>query len=301
VWRRAEREDAEAQQEVNFVASALRKCGFVEDFVWPRAGRDWLANLALADTFPDLHTTLAEFRGLVRRWQSATQLPIDQLLLTLAQDLFREPVDLALALRLAALLRRAKELHRDWQLPELTEELAVIARNERRFLGLGHDDSGFDPARYRGQVVLTTLHKAKGLEWDRVYLLSVNNYDFPSDLPHDSFIAEKWFVRDGLNLEAEALEQLDVLLDDEAVYLEGLATQAARAEYAGERLRLLYVGITRARRELHISWNTGRRGDLQPAVPLIALASYWERRRAVEGHSTAGRILEAQDASAETG
>ena len=53
--------------------------------------------------------------------------------------------------------------------------------------------------------MVSTMHKAKGLEWDRVYMLSVNNYDYPSNQPNDRFISEKWFVRDGLNLEAEAL------------------------------------------------------------------------------------------------
>ena len=53
------------------------------------------------------------------------------------------------------------------------------------------------------------MHKAKGLEWDRVYLLSVNNYDFPSAQPVDRFVSEKWFLRDALNLEAEALAQLE--------------------------------------------------------------------------------------------
>ena len=278
VWRRGDRDDEERSQEVNLVAAALRKCRRVEDFLWPRAGQDWLAELDLGHEFPDLPLKLQRFRNLVRRWQGATQLPIDQLLLTLAQDLFHEPIDLALAHRMAGLLRRAKELHPDWQLPELTQELAVIARNERRFLGLGGDDTAFDPEQHRGQVVVTTVHKAKGLEWDRVHLISVNNYDFPSTQPHDSFIAERWFVRDGLNLEAEALEQLEALLREEGAYEEGRATQAARLEYAAERLRLLYVGITRAKKELLITCNTGRRGDSQPAVPLIALASFWERR-----------------------
>ncbi len=46
-----------------------------------------------------------------------------------------------------------------------------------------------------------------------------------------------------------------------------------------ERLRLLYVGITRARRDLILTWNTGRRQDkLQPVVPFIALRDYWESR-----------------------
>jgi len=49
-----------------------------------------------------------------------------------------------------------------------------------------------------------------------------------------------------------------------------------------ERLRLLYVGITRARKELIITWNTGRTGqkqaELTQALPFAALQAYWERR-----------------------
>jgi DNA helicase-2/ATP-dependent DNA helicase PcrA len=276
VWRRHRGEEDETRAHVDRVARSLRKCQRVEDFLWPRLDRDWLADLELAAGFPAVREQLVAFRALVRRWQAATLLPIDQLILTLAQDLFDEPADLAVAHKLAVVLRRASESHPDWQLPELTQELAVVARNERRFLGLSGDDTGFDPERYRGQVVVATVHKAKGLEWDRVYLMSVNNYDFPAGLPHDRFISEKWFVRDGLNLEAEALAQLEALLSEDDVYEEGEATQDARLEYAAERLRLLYVGITRARRELIITWNTGRRGDQQPAVPFIALQAFWE-------------------------
>ncbi|NMC79084.1 MAG: hypothetical protein GYA59_06970, partial [Chloroflexi bacterium] len=119
----------------------------------------------------------------------------------------------------------------------------------------------------------------KGLEWDRVYLLSVNNYDFPSADPQDSFISERWFVRDRLNLQAELLASLKALLagDTTGLYLEeGLATRAARLEYAEERLRLLYVGITRARKELVITWNSGQRNDCQMARPLQALIEFLE-------------------------
>ena len=227
-----------------------------------------------------LRRTLRRFRGPRRLILSivALLLAIVWLGQVVASVLFREPADLAVAHKLAVVLRRASESHPDWRLPELTRELAVVARNERRFLGLSGDDTGFDPERYRGQVVVATVHKAKGLEWDRVYLISVNNYSFPSALAHDRFISERWFVRDGLNLEAEALAQLEALLFEDAIYGEGEATQEARLDYAAERLRLLYVGITRARKELIITWNTGRRGDQQPAVPFIALRTFWEER-----------------------
>ena len=48
-----------------------------------------------------------------------------------------------------------------------------------------------------------------------------------------------------------------------------------------ERLRLLYVGITRARKALTITWNTGR-GAATEATPLIALRTWWEGEREKE-------------------
>ncbi len=258
----------------------LRKCRQVEDYLWPQPGRDWLEDLGLEAENSPVYERLLEFRLLVRRWQQAILLPIDQILLTAAQDLFSEPSQLALAHKLAVLLRQASDAHPNWHLPDLSEELAVISRNERRFLGFSDDDTRFDPDQYAGKVVVATIHKAKGLEWDRVYLMSVNNYDFPSAMPYDQYIAERWFVRDSLNLEAEALAQLEVALSSSEYlwYQEGLATQRARLDYVRERLRLLYVGITRARKELIITWNSGRKGDLQPAIPLVALLNFWENR-----------------------
>ncbi|MDX1992753.1 MAG: hypothetical protein SF029_10195 [bacterium] len=33
-----------------------------------------------------------------------------------------------------------------------------------------------------------------------------------------------------------------------------------------------------ARRELVLTWNTGRDGSMRPATPFIALQTYWESR-----------------------
>jgi DNA helicase-2/ATP-dependent DNA helicase PcrA len=98
-------------------------------------------------------------------------------------------------------------------------------------------------------------------------------------LPGDRYISERRYLRGGLNLEAEALEQLKALADDLFPrYHEGVATEQARVDYAAERLRLLYVGITRARKELIMTWNTGQRGDQVQAIPFAALQGYWEER-----------------------
>jgi len=285
VWRRDETSDSSEQERRKRAAELLRKSGRVEDYLWPRPGQDWLQELESAGAEPLLLEELVRFRELVRRWQEAVLLPVDQVLLGLAQDLFDQPGELALAHKLAVLVRRAGEAHPEWRLPELTGELAVIARNERRFLGFSEEDTGFNPDAYKGRVVVATMHKAKGLEWDRVYLMSVNNYDFPSGLSHDQYIAEKWYLRDQLNLEAEALAQLDALLGSGEYdwYAEGEASARARLDYVRERLRLLYVGITRAKRELVITWNTGRKGEMQPAVPFVALHAHWQDYPAARG------------------
>jgi DNA helicase-2/ATP-dependent DNA helicase PcrA len=285
VWRRGDRDDAEAHARVELAARALKHCRHVEEYVWPRFDLSSIACLELSEPDTGVEEQLRSFRELGQRWQAAAILPVDQLVLTVAQDLFEKPADLALAHKLAGLLARAGETHPHWRLPELAQELGMIARNERKFLGLSQDDIGFDPDAHRGKVVVATVHKAKGLEWDRVYLMSVNNYDFPSAMPGDAFISERWFVRDSLNLEAETLAQLRAVFSEDlmAPYAPaGEATMQARLDYAAERLRLLYVAITRARRELIITWNTGRLpgSELRPAVAFRALHAWWEAHRA---------------------
>jgi DNA helicase-2/ATP-dependent DNA helicase PcrA len=311
VWRRDWRQDAEKMVLVKEVGDLIRRVGEVENFIAPNQADEWLSALGESEA-EHVIEELKEFRVNVQRWLNAVTLPIDQLVLTLAQDVFSEASDLALAHKLALALRGAANDHADWRLPELASELAVIAKNERRFIGFSSDDSGFDPERHRGKVVVTTMHKAKGLEWDRVYMMSVNNYDFPSNMPNDRFISEKWFVRrvsirrlesdgqeDGsnpaaysttLNLEAEALAQLTALgsrygeqasptqppNDEYDWYEEGAATMQSRLGYVKERLRLLYVGITRAKKDLIVTWNSGRQGDATPSLAMSELMGWWE-------------------------
>lgn len=272
-------EDDEDKKRIRRNAERIRKCQALETYLWPEPGADWLDSLDLEEKDPLAYPELDEFRSLVQRWQKAVLLPIDQLVLSLGHDLFTSPVDLALNHKLAVLLRQASQANPYWKLPELSRELEVIASNERKFIGFSSSDSGFIPDEYKGKVVVATMHKAKGLEWDRVYLLSANGYDFPAGLPGESYIAEKWFIRDELNLSAETLEQLRIAFsqDKEEWYAEGRASQAARLDYVRERLRLLYVGLTRARRELVVTWNTGRKNDLRPAVAFAALRGYWEQ------------------------
>ncbi len=274
VTRRAEQDDAGAAAAIERVMTGLGRISAVEEYIAPRLS-DWLEEALSADEQAELHAQLTAFREQVSTWLRAAELPIDQLILTVAGDVFTDVGDIATAHMVALYLARLGETHPQMRLPDFAAELRDIAANRRKFVGLHDDDAQFDPDAHKGKVTVTTLHKAKGLEWDRVYLISVNNYDFPSAEPNDSFIGEKWFIRDDLNLSAEALAQLGALQSG-ADYNEGFASLDARIEYAAERLRLLYVGITRARKALTITWNTGRRGDATEATASLALRTFWE-------------------------
>ncbi len=276
VWRGGDSANQESRAQIQKISELIRKVGYVEDYLWPTPARDWIAGLRQADTDDEYMDSLESFRSIVQRWQAATLLPIDQLVLTLAQDFLKEPGELALAQKLAGLLYQVSRANPSWRLGELSKELQVIAKNERRFLGFSELDSGFNPDAYPGKVVVSTIHKAKGLEWDRVYLMSVNNYDFPGGFAAERYIAEKWYIRNRLNLAAEAIAQLDAALSTDLYdwYEEGRASQQARLDYSRERLRLLYVGITRAKRELVMTWNSGRSGDQTASIPFVALRNY---------------------------
>ena len=84
-----------------------------------------------------------------------------------------------------------------------------------------------------------------------------------------------------LALTAEALAQLSAATSSGEYdwYDEGAATLASRVDYVKERLRLFYVGITRAKKELIVTWNTGRQGDATPSLALSAMMGLWESGR----------------------
>jgi DNA helicase-2/ATP-dependent DNA helicase PcrA len=284
---------AQLPPEVQTFADALGKLREPELFVFPQQV-DWLNGLHWLDDVEGLRDIILAFRKTLQRWTRAVMLPVDELLLTIGNDLFTDLSgaataaaqadlagtttlgdakyfgDLALTHRLAVLLAKLGEENPSWRLPDLAVELENVAHNKRRILGFGEETQDYEPKR--GVVTVATMHGAKGLEWDRVYLTGLNTYGFPAGGEEDAYRSERWYVRDRLNLGAEAEAQLRQLhmgsLDD---YRPGAATEMARLDYAAERLRLFYVGITRARRELILTYNTGRNAEKQPLEPAVAL------------------------------
>jgi len=152
--------------------------------------------------------------------------------------------------RFFEIVRRQGGLLRDDRLPFLVAQLDTLIET-------GDDPSTADVEPDEGDAVhVLTYHKAKGLEFDVVFMVGLVSDRFPG-----------WDRRDALEMPAEL----------------GRGTPVTEGDHhTAEERRLFYVGMTRAREELVMSWARdygGRRSrsvsrfvvealDLPPATPL---------------------------------
>ena len=151
--------------------------------------------------------------------------------------------------RFFEIVRRQGSLLRDDRLPFLVAQLDTLIET-------GDDPSTADVEPDEGDAVhVLTYHKAKGLEFDVVYMVGL--------------VADKFPGRD----RRDPLEMPDELVRDDL--------PATADHHTAEERRLFYVGMTRAREELVMTWAQdygGRRSravsqfvtealDLPPATP----------------------------------
>ncbi len=242
----------------------------LELWLFPTPGQDPVG----PDTLdPETLAALARWRRRLVTWLTALGSPWTDVLSLVMQDLFRQPEELQLGHflidQLEMLLGSAPTA--DWH--RISAELGQMEHSH--LSGMPSELKPHDPAP--GSITVSTLHKAKGLEWDEVLIVGLSAYEYPFR-PADHGMGMSFL--EGTDLSAEALAQLRGYLGGSLAIQswdpEGLETATTRAlyDYASERLRLLYVGLTRAKRRLTLTVPTLNRFDSpeQPSRAWIELA-----------------------------
>ncbi|MFB2773029.1 ATP-dependent helicase [Pelatocladus sp. BLCC-F211] len=174
------------------------------------------------------------------------ELPLYQLISFLALALNYDQAELATADKLAERVNIQIAGH-----ASMTNMLNVLSEivNSERFEPVETEDL---EARYtrRGQLTIITMHKAKGLDWDYVFIPFMHENLIPGRFwvpPQSQFLGD-------FTLSEVARAQIRAALHDQANLPD--VTQAwEQAKYlkTAEEYRLLYVAMTRAKRLLWMS------------------------------------------------
>jgi len=240
------------------ISALLRSISRPELFLFPLENQELISTLPAGIASDKELRFLHNFSYLLRRLFRLRSLAVDDLILSLSDVIYASgdedsatsyELELAVAYQIANEMRLRFDPQPDWRLPELAVELADLASGRSRLQSYSPKELGYKPVP--GRITLATQHGAKGMEWDAVFLVGVDEFWIPGDLDAQ-FHGVNDFIGGDPSAEATAL-LLEIMDGDLGYYPGRTATDSAHIEVINERLRLLYVGITRARSNLQIS------------------------------------------------
>ncbi len=149
-------------------------------------------------------------------------------------------------------LKKILKYNPKWSLLDLASNLKKAKNSEFSYMAKAVEEEGVLENKEKFKVTLSSYHRSKGMEWDFVYLVGVDNRTFPIHLNETNYgqcyYLKKEYEYPQIFVEKE-FEREFIDRDTEIGIVKN------KLEKLAENTRLLYVGITRAREYLMISGN----------------------------------------------
>ena len=177
----------------------------------------------------------------------------EKVLIYIAQNFDFENSEIELIETIALNLKSIFKFNPKWSYKDLIFELKQVENNKLNYFNWSNKKKKHS---YK-TIMLSTYHKSKGREWDMVYMLGVNEDFFPVFL-HKEQIGEKSYLNNHFSiLEAGILAEFNKITKKNI----SNSIEDFKISRIEESLRILYVGITRAKEFLIISSNEENQGN----------------------------------------
>ena len=149
-------------------------------------------------------------------------------------------------------LKKILKYNPKWSLLDLASNLKKAKNSEFSYMAKAVEEEGVIEKKEKFNITLSSYHRSKGMEWDFVYLVGVDNRTFPIHLNETNYgqcyYLKKEYEYPKIFVEKE-FEREFIDRDTQIGVVE------SKLEKIAENARLLYVGITRAKEYLMMSGN----------------------------------------------
>ncbi|HEY9766272.1 MAG TPA: ATP-dependent helicase [Chroococcales cyanobacterium] len=247
------------------VKKFLQDCA-IESFIYPEG----LPPFRPPEVPEEDYATLVQVAQATRKLLGARHLPANELLPTIAAELLDDPAAPLAAAKAAELaLRQAAMSDNPENLDPLEKVRVELSKLRRQGGKKDFIAGGEELAKPQdGQLEILTIHKSKGAEYNAVWMPALTFKSFPWKPENlwigdeEAFLAKQRIIHYG---KKEAPSEIE------------LKKEAQRLQVA-EKLRLLYVGITRAQEEIHLSTHRNDFGKETTPPHVLQLAALCQGR-----------------------
>ena len=194
-----------------------------------------------------------DFLSLVKKLRALLEYPqnsLERLVLFIAEVFSFQGEALIFSNKVSEDLKRIIRLNPKWTIRDVANDLKKNRNNQFSYLAKAVQLESGSKVSQSKNLVLSTYHKSKGMEWDLVYLFGVNSHSFPAYLGDNEYGKQDYLKKEFQYPQSYANYEFKKLFIKKEFENH---VNSAKIEKICEGIRLLYVGITRAKEALVIS------------------------------------------------